>query len=530
MSATANTPNQFLKAALNAVENKGWYVFCLGEKSKIPNNELAPNGFYSSSNDPDQIRSWWTKSSNANIGIDLGRSNLTVLDFDKGQPPAELGLPETLWVSTSRGTHVYFTGVSKQADMYFNAKDKIGEIKSTGGYVLAPFSIHPDGPTYTVAKRAAIAPLPEGLIDKLRITEREPSPTLNGDKIPHGQHDIELFRIACKLRESGISSEDRIYDILVEECENRCEGYGSDYLEMCRNKAHSAMRYPVGKSAPAAADDLFWEGVSQPTSTSVVVDAAVEATKALDSWLENKTEMEPKAVIEACGLLSEIKYENRRLDIAKKLKCRSGVLDNMRKKITPKEKEEMEGEEVVVVETEPWEETVILSDVLNEIEATFNRFIHFRHPEDAITAVLWVAQTWTVDFQSKFPYLGARSPIPECGKTTLLTIINWLVRRAVIGSSISTASIFRVMQIFRPTLIIDELDTVLEKEQEMFGVLNSGHSREAGRVLRVLGDDHELRSFITYGAKAYGMIGKAPDAFASRTLPSFLTQSVRRTA
>jgi len=502
-----------MEAALYDVEKKGWYVFCLGEKLKTPDGQLAPNGFNSSSNDLNQIREWWTKSPNANIGVDLGRSNLTVLDFDKGQPPAELGLPETLWITTSRGTHVYFTGVSKQQNMYFNGVH-LGEIKSAGGYVLAPFSIHPDGPIYSVAKRAAIAPLPEGLIDRLRPTERKPSPTMKGDKIPRGQHDIELTRIAGKLRQVGME-EEAICSAITEVCEKRCENYDADYQEMTRKISHSVCNYPIRNT------DLALNQSSPAAEAKAVFDAqAVEATKRLDDWLsESEKEMEPEAVVESCALLSNAKYEHRRTDIAKKMKWRAGLLDDERKKLMPKEKEKMEGEQVVVVETEPWTEPVILSDVLNEIEKTLNRYIHFRHPEDAITAALWTAQTWTVDFQGKFPYLGARSPIPECGKTTLLTIINWLVRRAVMGSSLTTASVFRVMHIYKPTLIIDELDTVLEKDPEFFGILNSGHSREAGKVFRVLGDDHDLRMFITYGAKAYGMIGDPPAAFATRTLP-----------
>jgi hypothetical protein len=61
-----------------------WYVFPLGVKLKEPDGKLAPNGFQSASNKPEQIEVWWTASPDANIGIDLGRSNLTVLDFDKG--------------------------------------------------------------------------------------------------------------------------------------------------------------------------------------------------------------------------------------------------------------------------------------------------------------------------------------------------------------------------------------------------------------------------------------------------------------
>jgi Bifunctional DNA primase/polymerase, N-terminal/Protein of unknown function (DUF3987) len=240
MNAAASTAT--LVDVAQRCANVGWFIFPLGVKSKLPDANLAPHGFKSASKDAEQIKKWWTASPDANIGIDLGRSNLTVLDFDNGLPPAEVGLQDKFQVSTSRGTHVYFVGISKQGDMYLNGQH-IGEIKSEGGYVLSPFSVHPEGPVYTMMVKADITPLPDGLIDRLR-PERKSSPTLEGEKIPRGQHDNELTRIAGKLRNDGME-EDSIYGAIVEVCEKRCEGYGSDYKEMCRKIAHSVCRYPV---------------------------------------------------------------------------------------------------------------------------------------------------------------------------------------------------------------------------------------------------------------------------------------------
>jgi archaellum biogenesis ATPase FlaH len=229
-----------------ACAKMGWYIFPLGEKSKVTDVALAPHSHKSASNDLNQIESWWTASPNANIGIDLGRSNLTVLDFDKGEPPAELNLNGTLRVKTARGTHVYFVGKSKQGDIYFNGAH-VGEIKSEGGYVLGPTSIHPDGPVYTIASGDAIHPLPAGLLDSLR-GERKAPPSLQGDKILRGSHDNELTRIAGRLRADGLE-EEAIYNAIVEVCEKRCENYGTaDYKEMCRKIAASVCRYEVGKS------------------------------------------------------------------------------------------------------------------------------------------------------------------------------------------------------------------------------------------------------------------------------------------
>jgi hypothetical protein len=244
-----NTPNKMLETALRCLD-KGWFVFPLGEKSKTPDGELAPNGFNSASNDPAVVRDWWTKKPKANIGIDLGRSNLTVLDFDNGAPPPELGLPKTLQVSTSRGTHVYLSGVSKQGNISVNGVH-VGEIKSAGGYVLAPFSIHPSGSVYSVLVATPVASVPDGLISRLRPERKSVDATANGEKIPRGQHDTELHRIAGKLRGIGME-EGAIYNALVEICEKRCENYGSDYLDMCRKHAHNICEKPVNENRDVA--------------------------------------------------------------------------------------------------------------------------------------------------------------------------------------------------------------------------------------------------------------------------------------
>jgi Bifunctional DNA primase/polymerase, N-terminal len=298
-----------LRTALRCVE-KGWFVFPLGEKSKQPDNELAPHGFQSASNDPNVVREWWSKKPNANIGIDLGRSNLTVLDFDNGKPPAELNLPETLQVSTSRGTHVYLAGTSKQGDMYVNDRH-VGEIKSAGGYVLAPNSVHPSGPVYNVIKSVPVAPIPEGLITRLRPAERQRvEASRNGPKIPYGQHDTELHRIAGKLRGIGME-EEAIYDALVEICEKRCENYGSDYLDMCRKHAHNAAeKYPVNSGKQLQLNQKPSEPVAAPAVAVPVVPPTFRTTSypEFPTWVMKGTSIYEEFVQPYCALNSRIPY------------------------------------------------------------------------------------------------------------------------------------------------------------------------------------------------------------------------------
>ncbi len=77
------------------------------------------------------------------------------------------------------------------------------------------------------------------------------------------------------------------------------------------------------------------------------------------------------------------------------------------------------------------------------------------------------------------PVLGITSPTPECGKSTLLTIVGAIVPRALTASNITTSGVFRAVDKWRPTLLIDEADTFIGVNDEMRGVLNSGHQKVA---------------------------------------------------
>jgi putative DNA primase/helicase len=66
--------------------------------------------------------------------------------------------------------------------------------------------------------------------------------------------------------------------------------------------------------------------------------------------------------------------------------------------------------------------------------------------------------------------------------------------------------------------LVDEADTFLGENEELRGVLNSGHTRETAFVTRVVGDDLEPRNFSTWGAKAIAAIGHLPGTILDRAI------------
>src|SRR5262249_1967853 len=69
----------------------------------------------------------------------------------------------------------------------------------------------------------------------------------------------------------------------------------------------------------------------------------------------------------------------------------------------------------------------------------------------------------------------------------------------------------------RPTLLIDEADRFLSKNDELCGVLNSGHKAN-GVVHRWDTNLKKLRDFSTFSACAISMIGQLPGTLADRSI------------
>jgi putative DNA primase/helicase len=87
----------------------------------------------------------------------------------------------------------------------------------------------------------------------------------------------------------------------------------------------------------------------------------------------------------------------------------------------------------------------------------------------------------------------------------------------LLTANVTVAATFRAIEPLRPTLLIDEADTFLGENEELRGILNSGH-RSGGQVIRTVGEDHEPRMFSTHCPVAIAQIGKLPGTLADRSI------------
>lgn len=166
---------------------------------------------------------------------------------------------------------------------------------------------------------------------------------------------------------------------------------------------------------------------------------------------------------------------------------------------------------------EPWHEPVDLEETLNEISIFLKD--HCILPGYAYTIIpLWVAFTYCIDSFHVAPILAISSPEKRCGKTTLITILQYMVLDPLSASNITPAATYRIIEQRCPTLIIDEGDTFLKENEEMRGVLNSGHTRDMAVVIRCVGKNHEPTAFKTFCPKIVSLIGRLPDTLEDRSI------------
>lgn len=157
-------------------------------------------------------------------------------------------------------------------------------------------------------------------------------------------------------------------------------------------------------------------------------------------------------------------------------------------------------------------------DLLNKIEQYISS--HAILPPGASDAIaLWCLASYSINSFRIYPKLFITSPEKRCGKSTVLDLIEAVSHKALVASNVSQAVIYRVIDQEQPTLIIDEADTFLAGgNTEMTGIINSGHSKSKAKVMRCVGDGHEVKTFSTWAPMVLAAIGLLPSTIIDRSI------------
>ena len=327
-----------------------------------------------------------------------------------------------------------------------------------------------------------------------------------------------LFKKAIRMGTlivRGDIEQTEVADALYEACV--CNGL------VAENGEHDVRRQ-IAKGFKTKAPKKSDEGAKRKNQE--LRSAVAEIGKPENSELARATssgDVELDAELKRLAGLPPALYEHEREPVAEKFKIRKPVLDRLVDAIRVRESDNRQGHALKLFEPEPWPRAVNGSELLDKLVSTLRRYV-IMSEDEAIAVALWILHSYVYDAFMCTPRLCVSSPEKRCGKTTLLDVIGCLVNRPLLTANITSAALFRTVELAQPTVLFDEADNAFGRNgsangsgNDILAVLNSGH-RLGGSVTRTVGDDHVPRTFKTHTPVVIALIGKAPGTLDDRSV------------
>lgn len=507
----AHEPNRRL-AWTQLYRELGWSVIPIAKGKKVP--VVAWEPFQRRHPTNDEIHEWF-EWSDVGVGIVTGMiSRIVVLDLDsenaRKNVEARYGpLPSTPCVRTGNGWHFYFQHPGVEI-RNFSGKLVDVDLRGDGGFVVAPPSIHDTGAVYewiTDPRTVEIAACPPWLVELARRASSRQTGDGAGidaalrDGVAEGERHDAATRIAGRILGRGGSLEDTLLQLHAWNQKN-WPPLRDDEIERVVRDLWSR-ETSKAKRTPKQAGQLLTEA-----ETTEILEEALTAAKPggnLNPLFDRLRGLDP------------INYKRIRKSVADVLAVGVIEIDAAVGPVVKPAGGAANGHALELHDDEPDDEPQDAAAVLHDLAELFRRHVVLPAHADVALA-LWAAWTYAVDCFRIAPILAIRSPQKRCGKTTLLSVLCRVVKRALPASNVSPSAVFRVVEKEAPTVMIDEAETALHDNEPLRGILNSGHTRDAAFVVRCVGDSHEPQTFSTWGAKALALIGALPPTLHDRSI------------
>lgn len=161
--------------------------------------------------------------------------------------------------------------------------------------------------------------------------------------------------------------------------------------------------------------------------------------------------------------------------------------------------------------------------IMDRLDHTIRSFVVIDEAQ-LVAAVLWIVMTHFIGVIQVAPIALITAPEKACGKSQLLTLFDYFVANAMSVANSTASFIFRCIEAYSPTLLIDEADTFLKENGELKGIINAGHTRTQAYVGRTESDGNGgfiPKRFLVWCAKALAGIAlerHLPPATLSRSI------------
>jgi putative DNA primase/helicase len=159
---------------------------------------------------------------------------------------------------------------------------------------------------------------------------------------------------------------------------------------------------------------------------------------------------------------------------------------------------------------EPWPEPVNTSELLGEIEAKIRRYVV---ASDAIVtaSVLFAPFTYVVEVATHAPKLLYTFPLRDAGKSVAQEVLRWMVQRPYAAVEATGAAIYRIIDRFKPTTLLDEADSLFKRRTVLAHIINSSWSNAGRKIPRAGSHGKVIEEYDVYGTQIISMRGMNMD-------------------
>jgi putative DNA primase/helicase len=284
----------------------------------------------------------------------------------------------------------------------------------------------------------------------------------------------------------------------------------------------------------AGVDKLLLAGITaRVTATPIAADANSILLNAGPSEAATLLRQASAATLSLAGEVQRLSkldaaaYDQQRTQTAKRLGIRVGTLDATvaRARGRPADAGHAgKAEGIAIADDPPWAGPIDLCWALDTALETFKQHVVTEECQLAV-AVLWCAHSFIVHNDKiqleVSPRLLVQAPTEDSGKSILLRAVSVLSHRAVRSSVLTSATVFRVVDLVKPTLIVTEAEQLFRPgtASELLAVVDASNMRsEAFTVRNDMAPDGTWtpRLYSTWHTAAFGSIGTLPRTFQSR--------------
>lgn len=164
-----------------------------------------------------------------------------------------------------------------------------------------------------------------------------------------------------------------------------------------------------------------------------------------------------------------------------------------------------------------------------DIHRTICEYLDHPDPDSYHVLASWIMATWMPELFNSVPYLQFYGPF-ESGKTRALEILSQLSFRGWLSLYTTASNLFRPIQKWRPTLLLDESE-IYGDQSDVMAILNAGYRRNPPQyVPRQVEDksgEYHTELFNVWGFKALASTETFARTLVSRCLTFKMSKATR---